>query len=137
MTYGEALPILTSVPDGGERLASRPGRFTIAIEPLVPTGYEAGGKGEPVWTLWRTENFLALVRNLTPAVSIPAGLSRLFSSERTSNCYVESAGVLAARKTWKESTRVVSNFVSGCVRPSQINLLRPTEDNDGKGGCVD
>ena len=35
--------------------------FPPAHEPSVPTEWEAGWAPEPVWTLWRTENFLLLL----------------------------------------------------------------------------
>jgi hypothetical protein len=37
-------------------------------ETTVPTEYEAGWASEPVWTLWRRENYLALAGNRTPVV---------------------------------------------------------------------
>jgi hypothetical protein len=45
------LPFLTSVLDGGEWSASRPGRaLPPGKEPPVPIGQEAGWAPEPVWT---------------------------------------------------------------------------------------
>jgi hypothetical protein len=42
---------MTSVIDGGERLASRPGRtFPLEKGPPVPIVQEAGWAPEPVWT---------------------------------------------------------------------------------------
>ena len=73
--------------DGGDWLTSPP-----AVLPpppprgertLVPVEYEAGWAPEPVWTVWRTEKFLAPYSVRTPdrparsPVAIPTGLSRL------------------------------------------------------------
>jgi hypothetical protein len=65
---GVTPPFLTSVLDGGEWSASRPGRFTSAERSPVPNEQEAGWAPDPVWTLWSRETFLAPSGNRTPAV---------------------------------------------------------------------
>jgi hypothetical protein len=64
---GIAPPILTSALDGGEWLASRPGRFTLKEGPPVPIRWEAEWGTEPIWKLWREKSFTTTgIR--TPAV---------------------------------------------------------------------
>jgi hypothetical protein len=66
-TYGGcgdiASPFLTSALDGGERSASRPGRFTPGTHCV---GAWMGP--EPVWTLSNREKFLFVARNRTLAI---------------------------------------------------------------------
>jgi hypothetical protein len=47
---------LASALVGGERSASRPGRFTPGERVPVPIGLEAGWAPESVWATLRTEN---------------------------------------------------------------------------------
>jgi hypothetical protein len=60
---------LTSVLDGGEWSASRPGRaLPPGKEPQVPIVQEAGWTPEPVWTQGLEEKSSATVGDRTPIV---------------------------------------------------------------------
>jgi hypothetical protein len=60
---------LTSALDGGECLASCPGRALCPGKgPLVPTGQEAGWASELVWTQRPVEKSFASVGDQTPVV---------------------------------------------------------------------
>jgi hypothetical protein len=60
---------LTSVLDGGEWSASRPGRASqLGKEPPVPTGQEPGWDPEPVWTQRLEEKSSASVMDRTTVV---------------------------------------------------------------------
>jgi hypothetical protein len=52
---GIAPPFWASELDGGEWLASRPGRFIPGEIASVPIGWEAGRAPGTVWTLWKRE----------------------------------------------------------------------------------
>jgi hypothetical protein len=58
MCGGIAPPFLTWALDGGERSASRAGRFTTEERKTqIQIGQEAGWAPEPVWTLWKRKKF--------------------------------------------------------------------------------
>jgi hypothetical protein len=62
-------PSLTSALEGGELLASRPGRALPPVkEPPVPTVQETGWAPEPVWTQRLEEKSSASVGDRTPVV---------------------------------------------------------------------
>jgi hypothetical protein len=61
-----APPFLTSALDGRECPDSRLGRFSPRDTAPVPITYEAVWTPEPVWILWRTEEFLAPSGNQIP-----------------------------------------------------------------------
>jgi hypothetical protein len=71
-----ALLFLTSALHGGERSASRLGRFAPGKELQVPIGYEARRASVAVWTLCYREKSLAPTGNRTLAVQLTV-VSRL------------------------------------------------------------
>jgi hypothetical protein len=143
-TYGGPPPILTSAPDGGEWSVSRLGRFTIGKR-APATHWIGGWVAEPIWTLWSTENSLALVGNRTPAVSIPAEVSRLLSGEGTSvkvRLFCGARWSFGCAENLMKSTRVVGSMCLWMCAPEfaytcRVRLIccRRRETNN-KIGCV-
>jgi hypothetical protein len=67
---------LTSELVGGEWSASRPCRFTPGKEDPVPMLEEFGWTPEPVWAIWRSENFLPYRDSNSPPLVVQPVASR-------------------------------------------------------------
>jgi hypothetical protein len=113
---------LTSALDGGEWLASRPGRFT-------PKGRATGAvwAPEPVWTLWSREKCLTFTGNRTPAVqlvAVPTELSRKGKLRKV--CATEQIGVAVTvkRRSIPSSTEVFRGFLQ-LLQPDAGIVLGP------------
>jgi hypothetical protein len=84
--------ILTSALDGGEKLASSPGRFTPGEEPPVPVDWRLGRPQSRYWHYGEEKN-PAPTGNRTPAVqpvAIPSELSRLLCRQRSREKQINS-----------------------------------------------